>query len=180
MSAFKFKTSRQIASEGSVQGVLAEIVHLGEVETQYGIKDKVRFIFEITEYRNGTDTPLNISVDFNNTWSRKSNMFDFVQQMLGRKLTSGETMEFDPDLLIGKNALLTIIHNESNGTVYANIKSVMPLVKGMPEITVSDNYVPWEILKAKWASKDAEDKAVAAGASIVDAAPSNVEPNYTV
>lgn len=189
---FTFKNARQVASEGSVQSVLAEIYHIGEVETPFGIKDRVKFIFEITETRDGTDVPLNVSIDFNNVWSRKSSLYGFVEKMLGRQLTVKEAGEFDPSSLIGKNSFLTLIHKESNGKIYANIKAVMPLVKGMPEVTISEHYVPFEKLLEKWRKAQSEAGVAETTTSVAvddypahtpsDSAPSNVAPlaEYTV
>ncbi len=175
----KFKSARQIPSEGSVQGVLAEIYHVGEVDTPWGVKDKVKFIFEITENREGTEIPLTVAQDFNNTWSKKSTLYGFVEKLLGRQLTIKESGEFDPEFLIGKNAFLTILHRESNGKVYANIKSVMPMIKGMPEISISEHYVPFAQLMEKW-NKEREENSPESGIP-VDSAPSNVNTaDYTV
>ena len=169
----KFKSARQIPSEGTIQGVLAEIYHIGEVETQWGLKDKVKFIFEITETREGTDIPLTVSQDFSNTWSRKSKLYQFVERVLGRQLTVKESGEFDPETLIGKNVFLTIVHKESNGKNYANIASIMPMMKSMPDITVSPDYTPFADVLAKW--KEAQAQQTPDEGVVVDAAPSNVQ-----
>jgi len=45
------------------------------------------------------------------------------------------------ETIIGANCLLNIQHKESNGKTYANVISVMPLLKGMPKIAASAGYV---------------------------------------
>ena len=37
--------------------------------------------------------------------------------------------------MLGANGLLTVVHNESNGSVYANVGGMGPLMKGMQKRT---------------------------------------------
>jgi hypothetical protein len=54
----------------------------------------------------------------------------------GRPFTVTELAGFDVESIIGANALINVQHNKSaDGTrTYANVMSVMPLLKGMPKI----------------------------------------------
>jgi hypothetical protein len=53
--------------------------------------------------------------------------------------------------VIGVNCLINVQHNKSGEKTYANVVSVMPLIKGMPKM-VADGYVREE-------SKDAAQHA---------------------
>lgn len=162
--SLKFTTTgRQIVSQGVCQGVLAEVYDRGEVETQWGIKHKVRFIYEIPgELKEGTKQPLNVSIDFNipRFWGPKSDLYKHIQASLGRAFTAEEQRGVDSATLIGLNNLLTIQHNVSGDRVYANIVGIMPLMGNMPVLPVSEYYVPYaEILRER------EERAAAAAAS---------------
>jgi len=63
---------------------------------------------------------------FTPTLHEKAALRAFLKKWFGRDLNSGEQAEFDLDTLIGKTAKLSIVHNESNGTIYANIGLIRP------------------------------------------------------
>lgn len=58
-----------------------------------------------------------------------------LQSWRGRPFTAAELEGFDLKTVLGANCLLTVVHNDSNGTIYANVGSVSPLVKGTPKRT---------------------------------------------
>lgn len=146
-------TGRQLVEQGVCHGVLAEVYDRGEVETQWGKKHKVKFIYEIPgQLKEGTNIPLTVSIDFNipQWWGPKSDLYKHVQSSLGRPFTTAEQQGVDADSLIGINNLLTIQHRSSGDKVYANIVGVMPLMGNMPVIPVSEYYVPFaEVLRAR-------------------------------
>ncbi|MEY4385808.1 MAG: hypothetical protein RLY20_1091 [Verrucomicrobiota bacterium] len=47
-------------------------------------------------------------------------------------------MGFDVESIIGTNCLLNIQHNQVSDKTYANVVSIMPLVKGMPKMTAAE------------------------------------------
>ncbi len=160
----EFSSKRQIVSAGVKQAVLAEIYDLGEVETKFGIKDRCRFIYETTELKPGTNVPLTVMIDFNKSWSNRSNLWKHVEATLGRNLTTEEQVRFTAHKLVGVNNLLTIVHRESGGNVYANITNISPIMPGMTPINVSPHYVPYEEvlkLREERAAKEAERAASA-------------------
>lgn len=56
-----------------------------------------------------------------------------LESWRGRPFTVEELAGFDLRNVLGANGLLTVVHNESNGSTYANVGSVAPLMKGMPK-----------------------------------------------
>lgn len=76
--------------------------------------------------------PFVISREFVLSMGPKSNLRPFVEGVIGVSLTDAEAGSFDIETLVGQPCLATIVHKEGkNGNVYANLKSVSPLVKGM-------------------------------------------------
>ncbi len=63
-----------------------------------------------------------------------------LESWRGKKFTRDEEMGFDVESVIGANGLINVQHNTTGDKTYANVVSVMPLVKGMPKI-VADGYV---------------------------------------
>jgi len=139
----EFSSKRQVATPGVKQAVLAEVYDLGEVETPFGVKDRCRFIYEINECRTGTNVPLIVMADYNKAWSKRSNLFKDVTSIVGRPLTSTEQLKFNAHSLIGVNCLLTVVHRESKGVVYANIANISPIMPGMELMEVSEHYTPY-------------------------------------
>ena len=56
-----------------------------------------------------------------------------LESWRGRPFTAEELAGFELRNVLGANGLLTVVHNESGGSVYANVGSVAPLMKGMPK-----------------------------------------------
>lgn len=155
----EFSSKRQIVSAGVKQAVLAEIYDLGEVDTKFGVKDRCRFIYETTDTKTGTNVPLTVMIDFNKSWGNRSNLWKHVEATLGRNLTTEEQVKFSASKLIGVNNLVTIVHRESNGNIYANIANISPIMPGMNPINVSEHYTPYaEVLRLREerAAKEAE------------------------
>jgi len=94
--------------------------------------------------------PFVVSREFVLSMGPKSNLRPFVEGVIGVSLTDEEAGSFDIETLVGKPCLATIVHKEGkNGNVYANLKSVSPLVKGM---TCPDPINPSSFFDVKTAS----------------------------
>lgn len=151
--------SYQIASEGSVQGVLAEVVDLGLLQVEWNgekkIQHKCQLIFEITEEKDGdTQERLTVSRRFTASLDERGNLRKFLEGWRGRAFTPDEAKAFDLDTLVGVNAILSLSHNEKGGKTYCNVASAARLLQGMPKITLSQAYTPYaEILAKRNAAK---------------------------
>ena len=112
--------------EADCIGVCVDITPLKKVETAFGPREVFRIVFE-TDVLQGDGKPhLVWSRGFTPTLHEKSALRDFLKKWFGRDLNAKELAELDTDSLIGKTAKLSIVHNESNGTVYANIGLIRP------------------------------------------------------
>lgn len=124
------------------------IIHLGtRTENIKGAdvtRNRIYISFEVPNKLKEDGTPFTIGQEFTLSMNKQGNLLPFVESMLGRQMTKDETKEFDVYTLLGKTAMLNVIHSAPNadGNVYANIKSVSPLPEGMacPE-PVIESYI---------------------------------------
>jgi hypothetical protein len=126
----------EIPAEGEHQGVLADIVDLGEVPTQYGVKKMVRLTF-VLEQKGKDGKPLRASRRFPQSLYQRSALRNAIKSMLGRD--PGDT--FDMEKLIGTNAWVEIEHHHENGgRTYANIVDFRRVRKGDKVLTVPSDF----------------------------------------
>lgn len=62
--------------------------------------------------------------------STKSHLRPALEAWRGKKFTSAELQGFHLKKLLDVPCLLSIVHNENNGTVYANVAAIMSVPKG--------------------------------------------------
>jgi hypothetical protein len=75
--------------------------------------------------------------------NEKASLRKDLESWRGKAFTREEEMGFDVETVIGANCLLNVQHKPSGDKVYANVVSIMPLVKGMAKMT-ADGYVRGE------------------------------------
>jgi len=63
--------------------------------------------------------------------SPKGKLRPFIEGMIGTKLHDDEAYSFDPEKLLGESCLLNVVHEEKNGSTYANIANASPVPKSM-------------------------------------------------
>jgi hypothetical protein len=125
------------------------IIDLGTQETTYQGQltrsPRVLFQFEIhSEDNNGKPLltpdgkPLSASKNFTLSFNERSSLRKSLQVWRNKEFTSEELKLFNLEDVLGDWALLTIVHSESKGTVYANIENINPVPTtvrkaGLPE-----------------------------------------------
>ena len=138
------------APEGLHQSVCADVVDLGIVDTQYGPKPRVRFVFQTETEDPETHQRYLVFATFGKNLSPKGRLRPWLEAWRGRKLNDAELAALDLEKLVGINAQLQIVHEiATNGNEYANCQAIISCPKTMPKITVKD-YVR---------SKDRQDSA---------------------
>ena len=90
---------------------------------------------------------------YNLTLNEKAALRKDLESWRGRPFSREEEMGFDVEKLIGVNCLLNIQHRPSGDKVYANVVSIMPLVKGMPKM-VAEGYVREEATASNGSEPD--------------------------
>ena len=73
------------------------------------------------------------------TLNEKASLRKDLESWRGKPFTREEEMGFDVESVIGANCLLNVQHKPAGDKTYANVVSIMPLVKGMPKMT-ADGY----------------------------------------
>jgi len=112
--------------------VLVDVTPLKTVQTQYGPKDKFRFVFEIGELKDD-GTPWCVwSAPFTPSYHENAALRPFLKKWMGRELTADEIKSFDTEDLLGRPPHITVIHEHSNGEVYANIALIQPDKSAQP------------------------------------------------
>lgn len=153
----------KLPSPGSIQGVLAEVIDLGMVVTEWQGKKreshKCLLTFEIDEtvVREDIEQRMIVSRRFTASLNEKAALRAFLEGWRGKTFTDEELAGFDLDKIVGTNAILSLVHNSTDGKTYCNIDSAAALLKGMTKITVSEDYLPY-------ADRMAKRNAAAAGA----------------
>jgi hypothetical protein len=125
----KIKTNSgnfQPCPEYTGSAVCVDVTPLKTVQTQYGPKEKFRFVFEIGETKDDGSRWCVWSAPFTPSYHENSALRPFLRKWMGRELTAAETATFDTEDLIGRAAHITVIHEYSDGEVYANIALITP------------------------------------------------------
>ena len=123
--------------EFSGRAVCVDVTPLKEYETEYGVKQKFKFAFEI-ELQDDSREPVQPWVVFTKpmvpSLHEKAALTKFLKDWFGRKLTDQENKSLDLESLIGRPASLVIGHEQSadGSKTYANIKLIMAHKAGEP------------------------------------------------
>lgn len=129
------------APAGVHQGICVDVIDLGILDVtwqgQSKKQHKINVAWQIAETRED-GKPFLVFKRYTLSLSEKANLRKDLESWRGRAFTREEEMGFDVESVIGANCLLNIQHNEVGDKTYANVVSIMPLVKGMPKITASD------------------------------------------
>ena len=130
------------APSGTHQAVCVDVVDLGFMESAFTPgkrQHKISVVWQIAE-RMENGKPFLTQQRYTLSLDEKANLRRDLESWRGKPFTDAELGGFDVESVIGANCLLSIVHVERKGNVYANVKSVMPLMKGMPKM-IGESYV---------------------------------------
>jgi len=122
---------------GTHIGRVVGIINIGTVTDSFKgeevTRNRVFISFEVPEALKEDGKPYTIGQEFTLSMNSKGNLLPFIESLLGVKLDKDEAKEFDVYKLIGVPGMVNVIHSvpTAEGNVFANIKSVSPLPKGM-------------------------------------------------
>ena len=141
------RVERKPIEAGNHRAVLYSVVELGTHKNIYDEREKwrrmARFTFECSDLiddfevvENGKTTkvekPLVISTEQTLSLGEKSNLRKLLEGWRGQAFTSAELKQFNLKNLLGKSALINVIHKTSKqGRTYAAITNISKLPKGM-------------------------------------------------
>lgn len=130
------KPSIPPVAPGTYTAICVHAIELGEQLSVF--KDKKRYsnqimyVFELVgEFIevDGEKQPRTLSRTFTFSKSEKSGLRKFVESWQGKKFSNEEFGEFDTNDMVGKEAMIGVVLNDTGE--YANIDSVMGMPKGM-------------------------------------------------
>lgn len=125
--------------EGQMVCVCVDVIDKGMVETQYGVKHKIRIAFQTAETDPDTNRPFLVSQTFTLSLNEKARLRQFLESWRGKRFTDAEVRNgFDVERLVGANALVQVVHNERAGQVYADIQSIMKAPAGLTPLRPVD------------------------------------------
>lgn len=129
------------APVGVHQAVCVDVVDLGVLEVTYKgetkRQHKVNLAWQLNEDRDD-GKPYLVFKRYTLSLHEKAGLRKDLESWRGRKFTRDEEMGFDLETVIGANCLLNITHNQVGDKTYANVSSVSPLMKGMPQMEARD------------------------------------------
>ncbi len=130
------------APEGTHQAVCVDVIDKGQLPNTFKpgtTQHKIDVAWQINELRDDGKRHL-VYKRYTLSLNEKASLRHDLESWRGKKFTRDEEMGFDVESVIGANGLVNVQHNTREGKTYANVTSVMPLMKGMGKI-VAQNYV---------------------------------------
>ncbi len=149
------------APEGTHQAICVDVIDLGLLDNAFkpGTKQhKVNVVWQIGEIR---DDGKRHQVYKRYTFSinEKATLRHDLESWRGKAFTRDEEMGFDIETVIGANCIVNVQHRVKDGKTYANVVSVMPLMKGMAKMAALDykRYEPEQQDQATAPEQPAQD-----------------------
>lgn len=134
----------QPAPAGTYRAVCVDVIDKGIVEVSYQGKTKrqhkVSVAWLIDEKRDD-GKPFLVFKRYTLSLNEKATLRKDLESWRGKPFSRDEEMGFDVEAVLGANCLLNVQHATRGDRVYANVVSVMPLMKGMTPMDGPFEYV---------------------------------------
>ena len=126
------------APEGTHHAVCVDVIDLGQLPNSFKpgtTQHKVNIVWQIDERRDDGKRFL-VYKRYTLSLNEKANLRHDLESWRGKPFTREEEMGFDVETVKGANCLVNIQHKPSadKSRTYANVVSVMPLIKGMAKL----------------------------------------------
>src|SRR5215469_1843604 len=122
------------APAGTHAAVCVDVIDLGMIEVTYlgktQRKHKIAIVWQIDETL-PDGKPFLVRRRYTCSLHDKATLRRDLESWRGRPFTDQELQSFDLETLLLVSCLINVIHETRNGSVYANVASVMRLPKGM-------------------------------------------------
>jgi hypothetical protein len=122
--------------DGQYLGVIADVIDLGEVETGYGIKPRVRIVY-LLDANDSEGNPFRVVSTYTASLHEKANLRKTLKSILGADVSG----QFDLEELLGINNQLVVSTTEKDDKVYTNIVAILKAPKGSPRLAIPDDFV---------------------------------------
>jgi hypothetical protein len=131
------------APAGTHPAVCVDVVDLGMVLTEFQGKKrqqhKIKIVWQLEEH-DGTGKRFLVNRRYTNSLHAKATLRRDLESWRGRPFSEGELNGFDLEVLLGVQALLSVTHNQREGTTYANVAGVMKPMRDARSVA-QDGYV---------------------------------------
>ncbi len=130
---------------GSHQGVCVDVIDHGMVDVTFGGKIEkkhkatIRWQVEARDPERGNER-YQVQQRYTVSLNRKANLRRDLIAWRGCDFNEDELAGFELDRLMGANCMLVVVHDEKEGTTWANIGGISPLPESMTKL-VPENYV---------------------------------------
>lgn len=128
------------APEGTHQAVCVDVIDRGMKPNAFkagALQRKIDVAWQIDEARDDGKRFV-VYKRYTLSLHEKSNLRKDLESWRGKAFTLAEEMGFDVETVIGANCLINVQHHEGNDRTFANVVSVMPLIRGMQKLFPSD------------------------------------------
>lgn len=126
----------ELPNEGPQAAVLADVIDLGIVDSKFGKKHKVNFVWILAE-KDTQDKQKRVYERFTLSLNEKAGLRKRLTQ-LGAKFDA-KTKDFDVEQYVGTQATLVITYNDGDGgKKFANVLAAM---KATQEVTLPEGFV---------------------------------------
>lgn len=125
------------APDGTHQAVCVDVIDLGMIAGSYqgkpNVRHKIDVAWQIPELRDDGKRYV-VYKRYTLSLGDKATLRHDLESWRGKPFTDEQLAGFDVETLKGANCLINIAHVTRNDKTYANVVSVMPLIKGMAKI----------------------------------------------
>ncbi len=129
---------------GAYAAPCCDVVDLGIVESNYAGKvkrqHKIEIIWQTPELRDD-GKPYLVKKRYTLSLHEKAALRKDLESWRGRAFTDDELQGWDVESVLTVPALINVVHNAANGSVYANVATIMRVPKGMTVLPIDPSYV---------------------------------------
>jgi hypothetical protein len=137
------------APEGVHQAVCVDVIDKGLIKSTFvddktgqpKLQHKIAVVWQVNELRDDGKR-FQLYKRYTLSLNEKATLRKDLESWRGRAFTREEEMGFDVETIIGANCLVNVQHRMVADKTYANVISVMPLMKGIPKIAPLDYQRP--------------------------------------
>ena len=167
----------KLVPEGTHLARCYMMADIGLQQTSFGVKEQVVLYWEISEQKMDDGRPMIIYSTYTNSMHEKSNLRRDIESWRGKKLTEDESKAFDLRVVLGHPCQLSVVHNENNGRMYANVQAVTGIPKGLPVVEAVNDVICFDLdddgdvsVLPEWLQRKVSDrKSLAEAAESVEA-----------
>ena len=133
--------------DGQYLGVIADVIDLGEVETGFGVKPRVRIVY-LLDANDSEGNPFRVVSTYTASLHEKANLRKALKSILGADVSG----QFDLEELLGINNQLVVTTTQKDDKIYTNIVAILKAPKGSPRMAIPDDFVRYQDKQKKQAA----------------------------